>query len=262
MDLGLRGKVAAIGASSKGLGRACAEALAREGCDVAISARGRDALEATAADLSALGVRVHAVVADLAEPGACESFVASTVEVLGRLDIVVCNNGGPPGGPSDAFDDDAYRAAMEGSFLIHVRLARAAIPHMRARGWGRIVNITSGAAKQPIEGLVLSNAARPAVAGYAKTLSFEVGRDGITVNTVAPGPFRTDRIMQLVRARMEGEGIGEEEALAPLAGNVPVGRIGDPAELGALVAFLASEQAAYLTGTTIQVDGGQTRFVF
>jgi len=259
MDLGLRGKVAAVSAASKGLGRACAEALAREGCDVAICARGEEALRAAEKDLGALGVRVHAMTLDLSEPDACERFIADTVAVLGRLDIVVANNAGPPIGGSEDFDDDAYRAALEANMLVHVRLARAAVPHMRARGWGRIINITSAAAKQPIEGLILSNVARTSVAGFAKTLSFEVGPHGITVNTVAPGPHRTDRLLNLARARMEAEGIGEDEALAPFAGGVPAGRIGEPAEFGALVAFLASERAGFIHGVTIQVDGGQTR---
>lgn len=262
MDLGLGGKAAAVAAASKGLGRACAEALAREGCDVAICARHADGVDATVADLRALGVRAHGMALDLSEPGACERFVEGAAAAFGRLDVVVCNNGGPPAGGTDAFDDDAYRAALEANLLVTVRLARAAVPHMRARGWGRVIAITSGAAKQPIDGLVLSNVTRAGVAGFLKTLSFEVARDGITVNTVAPGPFRTDRILQLARARMEAEGIDEETALQPFAGNVPVGRIGEPAEFGALVAFLASEQAAYLNGTTIQIDGGQTRFVF
>jgi 3-oxoacyl-[acyl-carrier protein] reductase len=130
---------------------------------------------------------------------------------------------------------------------------------MRTRGWGRIINVTSAAVKQPIEGLILSNVARTGVAGFAKTLSFELGPDGITVNTVAPGPHRTDRLLSLARARMEAEGIDEDEALAPFAGGVPVGRIGEPAEFGALVAFLASERAGFINGVTIQVDGGQTR---
>lgn len=258
MDLGLAGRAAAVAAASKGLGRACAEALAREGCDVAICARGEDVLRATEKDLAALGVRVHAVALDLAEPGACERFVEEAAAAFGRLDVLVANNGGPQPGGALAHADDAYRRAYESQVLVMVRLARAAVPHMRARGWGRIVFITSSAAKQPIPNLVLSNSMRPSVIAFAKTLADEVAPDGITVNCVAPGPFATDRVRALAEDRAAREGIPLERAMQ-IGGRIPVGRIGDPAELGALVAFLAGERAGYITGTTIAADGGQAR---
>lgn len=259
MDLGLKGRAAAVAAASKGLGRACAESLAGEGCDVAICARGIDALREAEKDLAARGVRVVAVQADLAEPGACERFVSEAASAFGRLDVLVANNGGPPPGPAESFSDEDYRKAVEGNLMTTVRLARAAVPHMRGGRWGRIVAITSYAVKQPIPGLVLSNAARAGVVGFCKTLATELAAEGITVNVVAPGPFLTDRVRSLSERRVEAEGIALDEALRQWAFEVPMRRIGDPAELGAVVAFIASEQASYLTGTTIQIDGGATR---
>ncbi|HEX9775903.1 MAG TPA: SDR family oxidoreductase [Actinomycetota bacterium] len=257
MDLGLKGRAAAVAAASKGLGRASAEALAREGCDVAICARGAEALAATADELRAHGVRVHAVAADLNAPDACERFVAEAADAFGRLDILVANNGGPPPGPVATFDDAAFRAAFEANLMVTVRLVRATLPHMRAGGWGRVIAITSAAAKEPIAGLGLSNTMRAGLAGFLKTLAGEVAADGVTVNTVAPGPFLTDRLTSIGEQRARDEGISLEQALAPMTQGIPVGRIGDPAELGALVAFLASERAAYVNGTTIQIDGGK-----
>ncbi len=247
MDLGLRGKVAAVSAASKGLGRASAEALAAEGCDVAICARGEDALREAEAALGAHGAKVFALAADLNDADAPRRFIDEASAALGGIDILVANNGGPPPGAVADFDDDAFRAALENNFLATVRLARAALPHMWERRWGRIIALTSAAVKQPIPGLGLSNTARAAVGGWAKTLATEVGADGITVNVVAPGPFETDRMKAL-------GGLLDE-----MRKTIPVGRVGQPEELGALVAFLASERAAYLNGVTIQIDGGQTR---
>lgn len=247
MDLGLRGRVAAVAAASKGLGRACAEALAAEGCDVAVCARGEDALREVEKALLAYGVRVHAVVLDLNDASAPERFIDSAVQALGPVDIVVGNNGGPAPGAVAAFDDEAFRTAFEGNFFVTVRLARAALPQMRARGWGRVIAITSTAVKQPIDGLGLSNTARAAVVGWAKTLAAEVAREGVTVNVVAPGPFDTERMRQL------------GGVLDAMRETVPAGRVGEARELGDLVAFLASERAAFITGTTIAIDGGQVR---
>lgn len=255
MDLGIKGRVAAVAAASKGLGFACAEAFAREGADVAICARGEEALRDAAKALEQTGARIHSVALDLAEPGASERFIDSTVETLGSCDIVVTNIGGPPSGSFDTFDDDAFRQAFERNMLVAVRLARAAVPHMRAKGWGRIINITSIAARQPLPGLMIGNTARAGVLGFAKTLSFELAAHGITVNTVAPGPFLTDRARELSKQRAAREGISVEEALRALHAT-PTGRAGNPEELGALVAFLASEHAGYITGAVIGSDGG------
>ncbi len=259
MDLGLKGRAAAVAAASKGLGRACALELAREGCDVAICARGADALAATAAEIEALGVRVSAVACDLTEPGAAERFVDGAAEAFGRLDIVVTNVGGPPSGAPLDFSGDDYRRTLEQNLLVAVRMSHAAIPHLRAGGYGRIVNITSQAVKEPIDGLILGNTARAAVAGFAKTLANELASEGITVNTAAPGVHRTDRILELTAQMSARAGIAQEEALKNLGAGSRMGRIGEPEEFAALVAFLASERASYITGTTIVVDGGATR---
>lgn len=259
MDLGLKGRVALVAASSRGLGRACAVAFAREGADVAVCARGKDALRDAEAELVELGVRVHATVADLAIAEDCRRFVQGAAEALGRVDVLVNNCGGPPSGAFDSFGEEDYRRALDLNLLSTVRMSYAAIPAMRRNRWGRIVNLTSVAAKQPLEGLVLSNTARTAVLGFAKTLATALAREGITVNTVCPGPTLTDRIRSLATQRGEREGIAVEQALAAYTSDIPMSRLGKPEEIAALVVFLASEPASFITGTTIQVDGGLVR---
>ncbi|MGH2725381.1 MAG: SDR family oxidoreductase [Actinomycetota bacterium] len=259
MDLGLKGRVALVAASSRGLGRACAAAFAREGADVAICARGKDDLRAAEAELVELGARVHASVADLSLAEDCRRFVNGAAEALGRVDVLVNNNGGPPSGAFDSFTDDDYYRAMELNLLSTVRCTMSAVPLMRRNAWGRIVNITSVAAKQPLEGLVLSNTSRAGVVGFAKTLATGLAREGITVNTVCPGPIFTDRIRSLAAQRAERERIPFEDAVRTYVTDIPMGRLGRPEELAALVVFLSSEPASFITGTTIQADGGMVR---
>lgn len=261
MDLGLQDKVAIVMAASKGIGRACATALAAEGARVTIGARGTQALEKTAQEIQkATRSRVLAVPTDVTKAEDVEAIVAATVGEFGRIDILVNNAGGPPAGNFASFGDAQWQAAFELNLLSTVRLVRLVLPHMRKTGSGRIITIVSTSVKQPIDGLLLSNAIRSGVVGLAKTLSVELAPDNITVNNVCPGRILTDRLRQIyhINERVQ-QGVSEEAVLKEMAQDVPMGRVGIPEELGALVAFLASQQAAYITGTTIQVDGGLVR---
>jgi 3-oxoacyl-[acyl-carrier protein] reductase len=251
VDFGLSGKVVAVAAASKGLGFACAKALVDEGALVAICGRDQNALEQAQ---KALGESVLAVQLDLLEPGACEKFIDATVAKFGRLDAIVTNTGGPPAGDILDFDDEAFRNAFELNALTHIRLSRASLPHLRAHAQGgRIVMITSAAVRQPIDGLGLSNTARAGLTGYAKTLSNRLAPEGITVNTVAPGLHDTERLRALA---------GNVFDLSQLAADVPAARLGDAADFGAVVGFLISKQANYITGQTIVVDGGRMKATF
>jgi 3-oxoacyl-[acyl-carrier protein] reductase len=252
-------RVALVCAASKGLGRASAEALARDGFSVAICARGADALNETAAGIAAAGGNVIAIPADLSSASDVERVIAATVEHFGGLDVLVTNTGGPPSGPFMTLDERAWTDAIDSLLLSVVRLCRAAVPHMQARGGGRIIHITSISVKQPIEGLVLSNALRAAVTSLAKTLSLELAPHGILVNCVAPGYTRTDRVVELSEQAAAREGTTAEAVEQRTIARIPLGRMGEPKEFGEVVAFLASPRASYVTGITIQVDGGWTR---
>jgi 3-oxoacyl-[acyl-carrier protein] reductase len=259
MDLGLKGKAALVGGASRGIGRAVADGLAGEGCHVAVCARDETRLEAAAREIeNAHGVDVFAMRCDMASPSDIERFVAAAAERFGRLDIVVNNAGGPPPGTFDAHDDAAWQQALDQNFYSVVRTVRAALPHLRAAGGGRIVNITSVAVKEPIPGLILSNAARLGVVGLAKTLSRELGPDDITVNNVCPGLTLTDRMRELYGGRAQAVGRSLEDVLGEEAARIPLRRLAQAEDVAALVVFLASELARQITGTTIQVDGGST----
>jgi 3-oxoacyl-[acyl-carrier protein] reductase len=260
MDLGLEGRVAAVGGASSGLGKAIAWALAREGARIAICARNRERLERTGLALHrASGREVFAYPTDLATEDGPRQFVEATVRQFGRLDILVCNAGGPPATSSANTPPQAWEEAVKLSLLSAIRLSQAAIPYMRRDRWGRIICITSVSVKSPLPGMILSNTARPGVVGFAKTIAEEFAQDGITVNVVCPGYMATDRVTELAEERAAESGKSVEEVTSELVGNIPAGRMGDPSELGDLVAFLASERAAYITGTAIQIDGGYVR---
>jgi 3-oxoacyl-[acyl-carrier protein] reductase len=260
MDLGLKGRVAIVLAASKGLGRASAAALAAEGANVVIGSRNQAALEQTARAIeSASGSRVLAVPTDVTRAQDLENIVATTVREFGCIDVLVNNAGGPPPGSFDDFNDEQWLAAYELTFMSVVRMVRLVVPHMRKIGGGRIVTIVSTSVKEPINNLLLSNAIRPGVVGLTKSLSLELAPDNITVNNVCPGRILTDRARAGLPAELQSMSDDELEQYMMRTSTIPMRRIGKPEELGALVAFLASQKASYITGTTIQVDGGMTR---
>ena len=257
MDLGLKGKTALVGASSRGLGRAVADELAKEGANLVICARTVAPLEEARQWIhDDTGAEVVAVPADLSNPEDIDRLITTAEQDFGKIDILVTNTGGPPPGPFESHSVEAWSDAVEQNLDSVLNLTRAVLPAMKEAGWGRIINITSVAVKQPIDGLILSNAVRAAVTGFAKTLANEVASSGITVNNVMPGFTRTERLDALAANISETQGITVKEAFARWAGQSPMGRIGEPSEFAALVAFLASERASYITGASIPVDGG------
>ena len=260
MDLGLDGKVAIVGGASKGLGYASALGLAREGAAVAICSRSPKALgDAASAIAEQTGAEVLSVPGDLSSYDDIRALISRSVDHFGRLDILVNNSGGPPAGSALDANEELWAQAVQMSLLFFARMSREAVPHMRKQGGGRIINIFASSVKQPIENLMLSAATRLGALGFAKTLADEVAKDGILVNNVAPGYILTDRMMEVVEDRARATGMTTEQATQALTSIIPMGRIGRPEELANLVVFLASDAASYMTGSTIQVDGGVIR---
>jgi 3-oxoacyl-[acyl-carrier protein] reductase len=243
----LDGRTAIVCGASSGMGLAIAELLAERGANVAMFARRRDVLEREAERLGALAVR-----GDVTTPTDLERLVDRTLTAFGRIDILVNNSGGPPPGPAANLSDEAIEEAVELLLLSAVRLTNLCLPHLAASGSGRVINVESSSVREPIDGLALSNAVRPGVIGWAKTLSREVAPRGITVNTIAPGRIETERLLSLY----EGKDLSAVTAL------IPLGRLGTPREIAEVACFLASERASYVTGTVIPVDGGLSRLIF
>jgi len=258
MDLGLSNKVALVTGASSGLGLAIARELSQEGATVAMVARREDLLTAVAGEVAASTKRrVLPIAGDLSKASECARVAAVAASTLGPVDILIANAGGPPSTTFQSTSDEQYLAALNVNLMASVRLAYACVPDMRARKWGRVIFLTSFVAKQPLAGLILSNTARSGLLGFAKTLSIEVARDNVLVNTVMPGHFDTPRALELARMRSEREGTPVDVLLKQRANGIPLGRSGDPREFAAAVAFLASERASFITGTALQIDGGQ-----
>lgn len=256
MELGLRGKVALVTAASKGMGKACALGLAAEGARVAMCSRTEADIKAAAdAVRAATGAEVLALAADVTRAADVKALVAAATSRFGGVDILIANAGGPPRGGLADMTDEQWIGAFEVSVLSVVRLIREVLPSMRARRWGRILTIQSVSVKQPVDGLLLSNAVRPGTAGLMKTLAPELGRDNITINVLCPGPIMTDRFLSGARSA----GLPVDEYVARAAAAVPLGRIGTPEEFASVAVFLASERASYVTGVALQVDGGVVR---
>ena len=260
MDLGLRGRVAIGAAASKGLGRAVAEELSREGADVAICARTPADLEKAAAHIrSASGCDVFWQALDVSDPAAVSRFVCAVEQRFGRVDICVTNTGGPPSKLFMATTQEDWRTWTDQLLMSTVYFAKEVLPRMQKNKWGRFLTITSYSVKQPVEGLLLSNSLRAGVTGMVKTLASEFGAHGITVNNVCPGYTRTDRLDDLAGMMAERTGATTEAVFDGWRKLIPAGRLGKPEEFAAVVAFLVSERASYVNGISLTVDGGTTR---
>ncbi len=256
MDLGIEGRVALLTGASRGIGYACATALAAEGVRVAICARGRAAVEAAARDIAAeTGGDVTAFVADVARSQDVDRLLSEVAEAMGGVDILLANNGGPPRGGFDALNDDHWQEGFDVTMMSTVRLIRGVLPGMRERQWGRVLSVVSSSVRQPVDRLELSNALRPGIVGLFKSLAVTMGKDNVLFNCVAPGRIMTERFL----AGSKNAGMTEEAYAAKHRATVPLGRIGRPDEIADVVAFLASERASYINGATVIVDGGMIR---
>ena len=258
MDLDIKGKIALVAASTRGLGRGCAQALAAEGCRVAVCSRNQTAAQEAAMDIAAQsGSEVLGFAADMRLKEDIDRLVTQVIDALGHPDILVTNAGGPPPGTFETTPLPDYQKALELNLMSAVHLVHQLYPAMKNKKWGRIIAITSISVKQPISNLLLSNMARAGLTGFLKTVSTELAPYGITVNALLPGTHETSRINQLVQDRAMREGKSEEELYQEMVASVPCKTIGDPADFGAAAAFLAGRQARYITGQNLLIDGGK-----
>ena len=256
MDLGIEGRVALLTGASRGIGRACAAALAAEGARVAICARGREAVEAAARDIAEeTGGEAFPFVADVARPDDVDRLLSGIADTMGPVDILLVNNGGPPRGGFDALEDKEWQEGFDVTMMSTVRLVRGVLPGMRERRWGRVLTIVSSSVRQPVDRLELSNALRPGIVGLFKSLAVTMGKDNVLFNCVAPGRIMTERFL----SGSKNAGMTEEAYAEKHRVTVPLGRIGRPDEIADVVAFLASERASYINGATVIVDGGMIR---
>ncbi len=262
MDLGIGDKVAMVAAGSKGLGRAAALALAAEGCAVSVCGRDAETLAKVKAELEALGVPALTVVADVASAEDLVRWHQATKTMLGPVDILITNTGGPKAAVFVDLSDSDWAAGVESTLMNVVRMSRLVLPGMRASHWGRIVHITSLVAKQPLPMLTISSTLRAGLSGLTRTLAMESAKDGITVNALLPGHVMTDRQTHLAQVKSAADGLSVAEHLARAAASIPVGRIGNPEEVGAVIAFLCSAPASYITGQSLLVDGGLVQGTF
>lgn len=263
VDLGIKGKIALVAAASTGLGRAVAEELAAEGASLVLCARDADRLSETAETIThRSNTDVLPITADVTSKADLERLVNGANQRFGRIDILVTNAGGPPAGKFDQLSADQWEEAARLTLFSAIELTRLVLPGMKAQNWGRILNITSIAVKQPVDNLILSNSLRAAVTGFARTLANEVATNGITVNNILPGYTRTERVEELAQMMAQKQGIDAASFKAKWEQEIPMRRLGEPREFAALAAFLVSERAAYITGTSIQVDGGWIRSLF
>lgn len=258
MDLEIAGRVAMIAAGSKGLGKACAKSLLKEGVKVSICARNKAELEQTADELSEYG-QIITFVADVSSLSALEQWYQDTLTKLGPVDILVTNTGGPAVSRFMNLTDEQWHSGVESTLMNVVRLSRIVLPEMQKRKWGRIIHLTSLVAKQPREELTISSTLRAGLSGLTKTMANEFGSDGVTVNSILTGHIMTDRQLHLADIKSVEQGITQEQYFKDQAAQIPLGRLGVPQEIGDVVAFLSSERASYLTGVSLQVDGGMIR---
>lgn len=260
MDLQLKGKVALVTGASRGLGYATALTLAREGCQVAVNSRSEENTKSAAGKIaSETRTQVIGLAGDVSEAGIAEKVVTATVEALGGLDILITNTGGPPAGPFESFDESAWQKAVDLSFMSHVRLIRAALPHLRKSSAASVLTITSYVVKEPMLNLVLSNSIRAATVGLTKSLALELGKDGIRFNSIMPGWTETERVVDLMSFRAKNNNTTTEEETRKQAAEIPLGRMGKPEEFANVASFLVSPAASFVHGVMMPVDGGIIR---